>query len=748
MKLLRTTPENFRWALAMLLGVASGYVAVLLANPRFFYSDDTELQYVPLWVNVGRMLREGHFPTVIPEEWMAGNYLVEGQSSLFNPPQALINFMAPSFANLIVLATVVKLIYTLILALGIYRVCLVYGARAPWAAVAGVAFPFSGWALFFDQATWALALAGAAWMTHAWASGVRYARGLSGPIPVFVFLVFTIGVGYIWPGVEAGLLMACVIVGEVIWQRQVRGPLKLSLAAASAGLACVIVYIAGVLTSDVTWRSTSGIQYAGEMTMSLRQSLNIGLPTTYPGFNSWFGNVLPMPATYVAWFLVPGLCFIGWRKAAQSLRELSGVLLFTTIIGLWIAGPAVLGPLRWPVRAFPMFALGLIVLVCILLSRHGTLRWWWARSAVAASLIGLMAYGANATVPTLSRWHFAGAAAVALAGVAVLVLAKFGRAAVCAALIISVAPVAYLQVERSDPHPLAFGTPGDIAEMRAGFPDFEGTTLQLARLPIVKGPKLGPLPSRNGLDERFFGSLTLGNFPQTLGLDYINGYTPVGFEAFTDQFCLRWDGTTCVRAFEQAFRTERTTGLSLVDLMKVDRLVIDLEQFPQAGTFAPPAGWHWTSYPGHNDVIAVLERDRGLISTEQGRISAVIDATALTLGETDSSSRVRVSSTQGGQIVFARLAWPGYHATLDGKEIATTEVLSSFLAVDIPAGTRDGELVVEYEFPGWKIGAATAAGGFALIALLQVLHLRSRRKPQLAEPVGPDTELQMQESFA
>ena len=216
---VRTTRrQTALWAWITVAGVVAGYIAVLLANSRHFYTDDTEAQYVPLWVDIGRHLRDGHFPGIVPEDWMAGNYLVEGQGSVFNPPQLLISAIAPSVDNLVILATVVKLLYSIVLALGVYRVCLIYGARPYWATVAGVAFCFSGWLLFLDQASWVLGLAGTAWLAHAWASAVQYARGRSGPIPLYIFLVLAITLGYVWPSVECAVMLVAVMAGE--WIRQ------------------------------------------------------------------------------------------------------------------------------------------------------------------------------------------------------------------------------------------------------------------------------------------------------------------------------------------------------------------------------------------------------------------------------------------------------------------------------------------------------------------------------------------------
>lgn len=726
---MHDAPARVRmWVAVTVVGVVAGYVAVLLANFRHFYTDDTESQYVPLWVDIGRHLREGVFPGIVPEEWMAGNYLVEGQGSLFNPPQLLISLIAPSVDNLVVLATVVKLTYSIILALGVFRVCRGYGAQPPWAAVAGVAFTFSGWVLFLDQATWVLALAGTAWLVHAWASAARYARARSGPIPVFVFLFLAITVGYMWPGIEAALMICAVAVGEVIHQRAWLPSLRLLLAAGCAGLAGLMTYLPTYLSSHVTWRDAEfAVKNDGFMTIPWSESLNASLPTTLPAFNSWFGPIQPFPVVYIAWFLIPALAFIDWKASGRALRDTSGAAIFALIALMWTAGPAAIGPLRWPVRVLPMLALGALVVVCVLLSRHGTLRNWRTRSLVAVCLVAVMLARSVASAPSGKLVTHTVAALVVIAlGAVVLMLAKRSTAAVCAVLIASVAPVAYFQVHSSFPHPMSWNLPERRSEARAAFPDFEGTTtLQLGDAQHFPG-------DAKNLDG-VYSALVVGFYAKDLELDYVNGYTPIGHYWFSQRLCMRWDGSVCPEAFQRAFEAEPTTGVPLVDLMQVDRVTLMRLMYPDAREQAPPPGWHWVDYEPQGKWIWVLERDGGPISTVNGRISHTDGVAATSVSETDSTSRAWVTSTDGGQVVFARLLWPGYRISLNGREIETRTVDDIFVAADIPPGTTDGDLVVTWRPPGMHLGIATAVTGLAGIVILQVLYLR--RRPEEPDPV-------------
>ncbi|WP_280411164.1 hypothetical protein [Nocardia asiatica] len=732
----RTLParEVVTWGVITALGVVAGYGAVLLANARHFYTDDTESQYAPLWVMLGRNLREGRFPALVPEHWMAGNYAIE-EAGLLNPPQLLIDLIAPSIDNLALYATVVKLIFAIILALGVYRICLAYGAKAPWAAVAGTAMPFSGWLLFFDEASWMTAFTGTAWLAHAWASGVCYARGRSGPIPTFVFLYLAISVQYIFPAVEAGLMVGAVAIGELVHQKAWRPSLRLLTVAACAALAGLATYLPSMLSAKVTWRGTAQINNDQFLTVPWSESLNASLPSTLPAFNSWWGYVQPMPVVYIAWFLVPALAFVDWRKALGSARDFVAPALFAVMALMWTAGPGAIGPLRWPARVLPMVALGLLVLVCVLLGRFATVRDSRRRGIVAAVLIGLLWARSFSAAPQEVFPHVVAALGVAALGAVAVWLGRGrGAAAACALIVVSVFPIAYLQVWGAQPTPMGWNLPEDRSEMKAAFPDFPGTTLQLGDRMLIP-------PQERNLSGAY-GSLVFGNYAKNLELTYVSGYTPNGHFWFGETLCMRWDTSVCPDAYRRAFATEPTTGRTIVDLMKVDRVVLHRALYPDARDQPAPSGWRWVDYPGHEKYIAVLERTDGLISTRDGRIAATQGATATSVAESETTSRVRVSSPEGGRVVFARLGWPGYRATLDGREITSTLVAKTFVAVDLPAGSS-GELVLSWQPPGWRIGVAAALLGLLGLGVLEWVYLRGRRRldPPVAaadEPSPPD----------
>ncbi|MFG1797095.1 hypothetical protein [Nocardia sp. NPDC049149] len=730
--------DVYTWGLVTALGVIAGYGAVLLANVRHFYTDDTESQYAPLWVMLGNRLRDGQFPSMVPEHWMAGNYTIE-EAGLLNPPQLLIDLIAPSVDNVALYATVVKLIFAVVLGLGVYRICLEYGAKAPWAAVAGIAIPFTGWLLFFDEASWYTAFVGTAWLAHAWASGVRYARGRSGPIPTVVFLYLAISVQYIFPAVEAGLMIGAVAVGEVVYQRKWAPSLRLLAAAACAAAAGLATYLPSMLSAKVTWRGTAQINNDQFLTVPWSESLNASLPSTLPAYNSWWGYVQPMPVVYIAWFLIPALAFIDWRKARESWREFSAIALFAIMALMWTAGPGAIGPLRWPARVLPMVALGLLVLVCVLLGRFATFDGWRRRGIAAGVLIGLLFVRSFSAAPRELGWHVVAALAVAALGAAVVWLGRTrGTVAACVLTLAAVFPIAYIQVHAAQPTPMGWNLPTNRSEMKAAFPDFPGTTLQLA--------DRGRIPHDQRNLRGAYGSLVFGNYAKDLELTYVSGYTPNGHFWFGETLCMLWDTSVCPDAYRRAFAVEPSTGRTIVDLMKVDRVVLHRALYPDAREQPAPDGWKWVDYPGHEQYISVLERVDGLASTHNGRVADVAGGTAISVSESDLTSRVRVTSDTGGPVVFARLGWPGYHATLNGRDIPTRLIAKTFLAVDIPAGTKNGDLEVSWRPPGWQLGVAAALLGLFGAGVLQWAYVRSRRRDaedptEASEPPTPQPDL-------
>ncbi|TSE00712.1 YfhO family protein [Skermania sp. ID1734] len=721
----RTTPPRFErvlWWLAMVAVIVVGFVVIGLHEHRYFYQDDTESGAIGNWLQLGRIIRAGHFPSLVLDAWMSGNYPVEGQGGLWNPVQMLINVVAPSIDNLALLAAGVKLIFSIILGWGIFRVAREYGARPGWAAVAGASAPFAGFTLFFEQPSWVTSLIGAAWVLQAWASGIRYARGKSGPIPVFVFLYLAITVGYVHAALMSGLVIACLIAGEWLVARSWRPAARVAAAGIAAAAAGAITYLPGVLSSGVTWRDgAQGVVNNNFLVAPWSETLTASIPTSVSSIQSWSGETTYAPVTYISWFVVPALAFVAWRSVGPALRELAAPAAFLVAILLFTAGPSDIGQIRWPARLLPYAAITVLILVTVLLSRFGTLRPLRPRLVAAGLIVLVLLLRAGSSGPQYFGRHALSALFIIVVGGLALYLARrYGPRSAAALLLVPIVPIALYQVS-SYPHVLTqWFFPTTQSAAKAEFPDFPGANLQLGNRGLIK---MAPGPHSP------WHAQVYGNYAKDLDLSYVNNYTPVGHIDFSQLLCMTYDGSTCKDAFHKVFAVDPWTQRTFVDLMMIDRVILQRKQYPHVDQQPPPPGWKWVPVAGEaGRQIAVLERVDGPVSTRGNRISATVNASATPEESTTNTARARVSSDHGGSVVFARLAWPGYRATLNGQPLQTKGLGGVFLYVDLPPGTHDAELVISFRPPGERLGFAGMAFGVVVLLVLVGIDLRSRRK--------------------
>lgn len=734
---LSTRKERLAWGAVIAFVVVLGYLLVLVVDPRFFYIDDTESGAVPNWLQLGRIMRDGHFPSLVLDQWMSGNYPVEGQGGLWNPVQIAINYISPSIDNLVVLATGVKLGFSIVLAWGVYRVALAYGARPAWAAVGASSAPFVGFTLFFENTSWVTALIGTAWIMNAWASSISYARGKSGPILPFVFLYLAISVGYVHAAVMAGVMIGSVAIGEWVFQRAWRPAARVAAVGIAAAACGAITFLPGVLTSSVTWRSgTEGTFNDNFLTAPWSETLTASIPSSVTSIESWSGETTASPVTYIAWFLVPALAFIAWRRVPNALRELTAPLILLVFVLVFTAGPSDIGPIRWPARVLPFVAIVALILVVTLLSRYGTLDRLRPRLLAAGLLTVVLVLRAGSSGPELFGRHVVfGLLILAVGALAIFIASRFSTRATAALLIATIAPVAMYQVASYDPPFDKWWLPTSQSEAKAEFPQWQGSTLQLGDRALTE------TSADNAEDTRLpWHSQVYGNSAKIMGLDYVNAYTPVGYLDFANLLCFQHEGSTCEDAFRRVFQIEPYTGKTYADLMRLDRVVLQKNQYALADSKPAPPGWEWVTPPTRDSErqTYVLERIGGLIPPDTGRVVATVGAEAVPQSSDADSEHVRVSSAAGGSVVFARLAWPGYTATLNGEPLQTKGLADIFLYVDLPPGTTNADLDIEFTPPGQKLGLAGIGGGLLVLVVLVILDVRRRRSGRREDPTATE----------
>ncbi|MBY6437304.1 hypothetical protein HQ602_13035 [Rhodococcus kroppenstedtii] len=731
-----------RWD--VLVGVLAAVTVVGLATlaqwrgTLFFYVGDMYEQFAPLWHVFGSQLRSGQWVAMDPAAWMGGNYAAEALNGIWNPVN-LANFVLVSyFDNLSLAAFVVATEMLAILAIGVYLLARTYGAHRGPSFLIAVAIPVSGLTLWYEAAGWPAGLAAFTWFVHFWWSARRFALGrLPMIVPfAFGFLAMTAGNPY----APLGLVVVLAALGiELILRRDVGRLLLLTLMGACVGAVALMVFLPLLGASEVTTRqSLAAIANDTFLVPDLGDLAAGSSPTYLPSIANWKGPLDSVPSTYLAWFVLPLLPWLRWsdRRAISGGVGLAVVGAFYLIATL---APSNLWLFRWPFRLVEYLYLVLALGFAVLLSR-GLAPVTRRRVGATVGIVAFGAYSAWAVRPDLGLEHLVGLTVVG-AGVAAAVVAgrRAGIVALVAVAVVVTGVVSMVQFsafpsvaqpitsdDESRPAPLPDGGSPvfSVADMRRGAIEYRGVVLQLAdRLSVTT-------------EDTREGRLLFGNLARVADLGAVTSYTGMGFDAFADELCMDYRGAVCGDAVERIFApASANIDAPLVDVMGVSTLVIQRTLAPRVSDGPPPIGWRVAAA----DVARVVWVRDSPIAASAGPVtwsSAGIDAE--TRADSPMTETVDVNADRAGTVVFSRLAWPGYTATVDGRPVEVAEGPAGLLEVEVPAG--DGLLRVEYTPPGLAFGRAAALAATVIVVLASVatsLMGRRRRSVANAGLAGP-----------
>jgi hypothetical protein len=89
-------------------------------------------------------------------------------------------------------------------------------------------------------------------------------------------------------------------------------------------------------------------------------------------------------------------------------------------------------------------------------------------------------------------------------------------------------------------------------------------------------------------------------------------------------------------------------------------------------------------------------------------------------------------NSDGGRLIFARLFWPGYRASLNNKPLEVVAHRGFLVAIDLPANAT-GQLKIWFRPPALRLGLALAGIGLMLITLYLFIRSRILVEPKLAK---------------
>ncbi len=702
----RRIPE-FLVVLGVGVAVAATMTIPFLQRHDFYYGGDNPQSFVPLWHHFGHLLRAGQWPTMEPAGWTGGNYAAEGTYALWNPVQLLDYVLVSYFDDLATAAAVVQIQFLALLGMGAYLLFREYGAGRLASVAVALAVPASGFTLYYEANGWPAGLMAFTWVTWFWWAARRQSRGHLLPLVTFLVgaLAMTTGNPY------AALGMVVVLAGiavELLVRRDWGRLVGIVVTGACVGATAALVFLPLVGTLPVTDREqTAMLANDTFLVPQLGDVLASSAPTYLPAILHFGGALIEqVPSTYATWFALPLLPWVRWGALRRPDRPLTSVAVVAVVFAVLTFGPSNLWLFRWPIRLIEYLYLALGVLLALLLSRGPATDHVRRRMAATVAVVvvgGYLSFAARPEHPWLHVLATVGVLALVL--LALAASHRWGRLAGATVLVVGTVLVVTVQTRQL---PLDSGDavdraqlPSSIAQVHEASSAYRGTVLQLA--------SPGSLQTA---PRRYTGHLLFGNETLMSGHESIVRYSGMGFEEFADALCMGYRGQVCPEAFDRAWRPAGGTGAPLVDLLGVETLVIDTQVFPGPAGQPPPPGW---SLATRDRLRTVWVRDEAI--GYGGRLSWVSPGVdVLSDAGTGVSEEVQVRAAEAGTLVFTRLAWPGYTATLDGEPVDVRDGPAGLLAVDVPAGRHLVE--IDFRSPGLAGGADVLAAA-ALLGLVQ-----------------------------
>ncbi|MDN3309937.1 hypothetical protein QWJ90_03220 [Microbacterium oryzae] len=710
------------WPLLAVVVTLALAASRLLVAPRFYFSDDTERGSAGQWWQLGDQLLQGKLPMLDPSAWQAGNYWAEGQWGLLNPMTWVIAITARLSESPVLHATVVKLVFLAVLALGVHLLARRFGAHRPWAALAGVLVPASGFVVYMDAASWSTDLINVALFPWVWWALRRTVEHRRSPLPYLIASYLLITVGYVF-----GVMMLVVVLVESLVRHAVRRDparaIRTLLASAWGALLTIVVYLPAVLTAPVTERGSAPFENLGFLNADLTDLAASGNPWVSATIRAWDGDITEGPLVYIAWVLL--LLPFALPLARSAVRRAIPLFVLGGIVLALVLGPSHMGAIRWPLRLIPYLAIVLVVLFVVGMSRRfpagATRRAFWL-SALVIGVTSLLTWGNG-------PYAWKAVLAAAVVSFAALVLLRWAarsprvrrRSAVAvlgAMAITAVFTAGQLPLLPTSPLP-SRDAPDSATALQSVLPDQHGDA-------IVVGDAEDGWQDGRSWRERLLANLWY--FSPT---DVSSLYTVLPFEAFGDDLCIDLRGETCEDALETLWSVDDETGERVSDLMRVSTVVAMKDTYPREPE--APEGWHLAD---DGEYTWLFERDEELPSAGGVTWTAPDTRVAVT-AESDTAVTFTVEEAgEDGRVVLSRLPYPGYRVA--GAE-ATEPLRGWLLTVDVSDVAPGDTVTVSFRPPAWPL----LMGAYALALLIGVGWLVGRgvlRRRAAQRSGGPVSE--------
>lgn len=690
----------------------------LIFNTHFYALGDTETQFIPTWFHLGESFMKAEWPLwVDADTWVGGNYVGEGLYGIYTPVSVPIWVTMASIDNLIVGITLVKLVLLSLLALGTYLLARDYETDGPIASLMAICVPLSGFALYWDSATWVGGLLAFAHIPYVWLVWRRAIYGTMALPWAFVAGALVVLQGNPFGLMGAAICGLCLAIESAI---QARWSSLVRLGVVGIVTALVLPLVFGPLIAlapftERAHRTTSFISLNGMLRPPVADLFQLSSPWYEPSFATFVSP--PAYAVYFCWFLIPLLPWLNYSKIGDVLRRKSAPLIFGVIFTSLMFGPARIWMFRWPVRYSEYAFLGFALALALMLNSGILINRWRVRlgcSFVLIALPVLIESSAVSFVPEILPALFL--FLLFLIPVGALLLIKNSTGVLSLALGAVTVLILVSQVARIPQNPTfrRWDFPTSVSKINADHRYSVGNLVQL-----------GSPPQKTEIASYGWGPRLGGSMYAVAGVAALNSYAGMGYRDFSRETCIMYNGFTKPCRTVESWFTDKIGDRSLVDLLKVNTMVLSEPYASALGDV--PSGWRSER---EGDIVTL--RRKGVGEWPNSRLA---NATGVKIEEAHSSGPSDeevwvLPSQRQGHLTFAMLAWPGYRASLDGKAIDVNASEIGLLTVAVPAGSQ-GRLELSYRPPYW--GLSLGLGGLwvlvtASLSIWLSLGWRRRRR--------------------
>ncbi|NCA10701.1 hypothetical protein EBR56_02645 [bacterium] len=715
-----------------LAGLAVVAICLVFAwhDSRFFWNDDYQMEFVPVFEEVNRAWRAGEWPLLTQSSWVCGNLAGEYQYGTFS---IFINGCILAIWSLGLplagKAAAFAMVHEFVLATGAFTLARSRGIAPPLAALVALVAALNGWIVCWGATNWIAGLTSFAWLPWAWwalehVETPRWHGRWIAAAAFFLYLSLTAG----WPFTTLMLLLlsAWIAARRLVADAGLRALLPLATAWTLGGLMALPALWMLVEYVQGSERAGGGTGINWTWTVPLAAWPALLAPTAPTIWKSFYADMPHLPLELFSGFapvvmLVAGLALAipQWRRDRPWPRDWTWLVGLLTLLAVISSLPSA-GVFRWSFRWLPLFHLVLALAAAEVWQAGDPCATQRGRAWRHAG--GLVAVALGTAYLALCGWslpifdlHMLDLAVIAAAW-ALLGIGLAARPAATAWLPAAVTAAAILSLFLRVPPNLAVPVfPFDESFLEAAPLDRDRLQMSLYVEEDLPATKLPP----GSLGQAF----RPGNSAMLAGIRMINGYSPIHPRGIGTMLPFETHGQMFPEAVRWVFAEGAAPG-GVLETIGVDALVVSkhaarLGRLPEAKWEKVWSGeeadvYHRRGVSGRS--AAILDRD--------GPAAAAPSRTPLLV---DGRHRVAVELAAAGVprlVVFPRPWYPGWRAALDGRPLSTTAYKNVAIAADVPPAAA-GRLEIVYRPLGFTLGLpiALVAG---LVTLLTAVAARRR----------------------